>query len=181
MTALATSRIRSVTAAIADSSTTELGHGVAGSWLPGSAYSRGLAMSPRAADDGPSTMCSLIITASNPASSASRAQRTRRGRSRPDVMVQFSLMIRHILGAVMSYLPWQPGTSPAIGPCPAGPRPACGQPAARVIADGDLGIGFFGQYDQLGRVRVDVKDLRCLRAPRLSTPQLSSSLKIPAI
>ena len=90
-----------VTAAIAESSTSELGHGVVGSWLPGSAYSRGLAISPFTFAAGPSTMCSLIITESNPASSASRAQRTSRGRSRPQVMVQFSLRIRHILGAAI--------------------------------------------------------------------------------
>jgi hypothetical protein len=101
VTAPATSLTRSVTAAIADSSTTELGHGVAGSWLPGSAYSRGLAISPFLAAAGPRTMCSLTMTESNPASSASRAQRTRAGRSRPGDMVQFSLRIRHILGVAI--------------------------------------------------------------------------------
>jgi hypothetical protein len=100
ITAPATSRIRVVTAATADSSTSELGHGVAGSWLPGSAYSRGLAMIPFAPAEGPSAMCSLITTQSNPASSASRAHRTRQGRSRPEVMVQFSLRIRHMRGVV---------------------------------------------------------------------------------
>ncbi len=101
ITAPATSRIRSVTAAIADSRTSELGHGVAGSWLPGTAYSRGFGMIPFAPADGPSTMCSLIMTESNPASSASRAHRTRLGRSRPYVMVQFSLRIRHMRGEPM--------------------------------------------------------------------------------
>ncbi len=91
-----------MTAAIAESRTTELGHGVAGSWLPGSAYSRGLHISPLPAAAGESTMCSLIITESNPASSASRAQRTRAGRSRPEVMVQFSLRIRHIRGVAIA-------------------------------------------------------------------------------
>ncbi len=53
-------------------------------------------------------MCSLIITESNPASSASRAQRTRRPRSRPLVMVQFSLRIRHIFGLGISSPLWSP-------------------------------------------------------------------------
>src|SRR5262245_7446647 len=61
-------------------------------------------MTPLAPAEEPSTMCSLIITESNPASSASRAQRTSTGRSRALVMVQFSLRIRHIRGAAMTVL-----------------------------------------------------------------------------
>ena len=73
------------------SSTSELGHGVAGSWFPGSAYSRGFSIRPAAPALAPSTMCSETITASIPASSASTAMRTSARRSRGDVSVQFSL------------------------------------------------------------------------------------------
>src|SRR6185437_4634449 len=62
-------------------------------------------MIPYAPADGPSAMCSLIMTESNPASSASRAQRTTVVRSRPEVMVQFSLRIRHILGVPPMHSP----------------------------------------------------------------------------
>ena len=99
MIAPATSLNWVVTAAIADSRTSELGHGVEGSWLPGRAYSLGLTMTPLAPALRPSTMCSLIITASNPASSASRAHLTSLGRSRPVVIVQFSLRMRTNRGA----------------------------------------------------------------------------------
>ena len=131
ITALATSRIRSVTAAIADSSTSELGHGVAGSWLPGSAYSRGFGMTPFAPAEGPSTTCSLIMTESNPASSASRAHRTRAGRSRPGAMVQFSLKIRHIFGAPTLIPPFllTPRTAAARHPAPPTPHPPPRHPA----------------------------------------------------
>src|SRR3954469_18060325 len=57
-------------------------------------------MTPLALASGPSTTCSLSITASKPASSATWAHRTSSGRSRPEVRVQFSLRIISIRGAV---------------------------------------------------------------------------------
>ncbi len=98
MTAPDTSRSRSVAAAMADSSTTEDGQGMSGGWLPGTAYSRGLAMTPLAPAAGPSTTCSLIMTPSMPACSASAAMRTSARRSRGEVMVQFSLSTSSSLG-----------------------------------------------------------------------------------
>ena len=64
---------------------------MSGGWLPGTAYSRGLAITPAAPAAGPSTMCSLSMTPSIPACSASAAMRTSARRSRGEVMVQFSL------------------------------------------------------------------------------------------
>ena len=114
MIALAASRIRVLTAAIADSSTIELGHGVSGGWFPGSAYSRGLAGSPWAFELGPRTRCSLAITASAPAASASTAIRTSARRSRGGVSVQFSLRTRTSFGG--SGTCWRMYTPPpAIG------------------------------------------------------------------
>src|SRR5947208_1322252 len=57
-------------------------------------------MTPFALASGPSTTCSLSITASNPASSATRAHRTSSARSRPEVNVQFSLRIISIRGTI---------------------------------------------------------------------------------
>jgi hypothetical protein len=93
MIALATRRIRVVAAAIAASSTSEFGQGVPGAWLPGSAYWRGFSGTPFASALGPSTTCSLTMTASAPASSASTAIRTSARRSFGGVSVQFSLRI----------------------------------------------------------------------------------------
>ncbi len=94
MTELATSRIREEVAATAASSVSGSGHGIVGSWLPGSAYSRGFSGRPRATEPGPSTTCSLTITASKPACSASTAIRTSAPRSRGGASVQFSDRMR---------------------------------------------------------------------------------------
>src|SRR4051794_31062517 len=51
-------------------------------------------MIPPAPEAGPSTMCSLSMTASTPAASASTAMRTSERRSRGEVSVQFSLRTR---------------------------------------------------------------------------------------
>src|SRR4051812_46208428 len=51
-------------------------------------------MMPPAAEAGPSTTCSLSMTASTPAASASTAMRTSARRSRGGVSVQFSLRTR---------------------------------------------------------------------------------------
>ena len=93
MTAAATRRTRVVAAAIADSITIEFGHAVAGSWFPISAYSRGFDGRPFASEPGASTTCSLNITASTPACSASTAARTSAPRSRSGHSVAFSLRI----------------------------------------------------------------------------------------
>src|SRR5580692_6285458 len=100
MIAPATRRSRLVAAAIADSSTTEDGQGMSGGWLPGTAYSRGLAITPAAPAAGPSTMCSLSMTPSIPACSASAAIRTSARRSRGEVIVQFSLSTRSSRGVL---------------------------------------------------------------------------------
>jgi hypothetical protein len=72
-------------------STTLSGHGVAGSWFPGAAYSLGFAGRPLAPALAPSTRWSESITASTPAFSASTAMRTSARRSRADTIVQFSV------------------------------------------------------------------------------------------
>src|SRR3954468_1886992 len=59
-------------------------------------------MIPSAPEAGPSTTCSLSITASPPAASASTAMRTRERRSRGDVSVQFSLRTRISRGGDMT-------------------------------------------------------------------------------
>src|SRR4051794_16161934 len=66
-------------------------------------------MTPLALASGPSTTCSLIITASNPAPSATWAHRTSSGRSRPVARVQFSLRIITIRGEAPMPLPDQVG------------------------------------------------------------------------
>jgi hypothetical protein len=107
MIAAAASRMRLVAAAIALSSTSELGHGISGGWLPGSAYSRGFAIRPSVSALRPSTMCSESITASKPASSASTAMRTSARRSRGGASVQFSDRTSTMRGAsaISSLLP----------------------------------------------------------------------------
>ena len=92
------SLIRVVAAAIAESSTSELGQGVAGSWFPGSAYARGLAIRPASSAPRPRTTCSLIITTSKPASSAITAISTSRPSSRGSTIVQFSERTRTSFG-----------------------------------------------------------------------------------
>src|SRR3954451_18471958 len=83
-------------------------------------------MMPLAPASGPRTTCSLIITASNPASSACRAQRTSVGRSPPPDVVRFSLRIINIRGARVdtrvtpSVRRGDAVSGPAVGPAEAG-------------------------------------------------------------
>ena len=102
MIAPATTRTRSVAAATAANVATELGHGVAGSWLPIAAYMRGLSISPLHAASPPSIVCSLTITASNPVSSATCARRTNPRMSRSGSIVWFSVRIINSRGGTMA-------------------------------------------------------------------------------
>jgi len=87
MIAPATIRTRSVVAATAARVATELGQGVVGSWLPIAAYIRGLLIRPFRAASPLSIVCSLTITASKPASSATAARRTSPRMSRASTRV----------------------------------------------------------------------------------------------
>ena len=75
----ATRRRRVVAAAIAPSRTIELGQGVAGSWLPGRAYSRGLLISPFA----PASRADHHVLAEHHRVDAGRSQPRGRARRAP--------------------------------------------------------------------------------------------------
>jgi hypothetical protein len=59
-----------------------------------------LAGLPASSADGPSTTCSLTITASKPADSAVAAMSTRSASAGTGTIVQFSLRMSTILGAL---------------------------------------------------------------------------------